>query len=346
MTTRVIGFVDTCGAPLLSRHLPAGTLVALVASETRPQYLDELRARATAEGVPLLVQPRHASPDFPSFVERVASLSPDVMIVNSYSLKVPAEVVSLSSRAAINVHGALLPEYRGANPIQWALLNDERQTGVTMHHLTDTIDAGDVISRETVPIDFHDTWSDVQDRLAAATDLLLARELPAVLAGRASRHPQDERLARTFPRRRPEDGRFTWDQPARRIYNMIRALVLPHPGAFYLEDGRTIVVDRYLGMQEVLEQKYAPHRCRLARGGVVLVPDRTVAVEPLAPDTVSLAVRAAKGRTPIGSVRLSAIDWIQGSAALESDAGSADALDLARQLAFEDLGLVHLTCHA
>jgi hypothetical protein len=264
--------------------------------------------------------------------------------VNSYALKLHAEVVELA-RAAVNVHAGLLPEYRGPNPIQWAILNDEHHTGVTMHHVTQDIDAGDIIARDVVPIHFGDTWGDVQARLAEATEAMLARELPAVLSGTSARRPQDSTAARTFSRRRVEDGLFTWSQPARRIYNLIRALVHPHPGAFYILDGRAVVLDRFLSIQAVLSLKYGAERSRPTRESIALVPnggDR---------DVVEFAIHRNGGDATVAVVRLTDIDWYGRTAFLECEPMSwissndlgIHGMMLAVDIAFEDLGLTRLT---
>ena len=130
------------------------------------------------------------------------------------------------------MHGSLLPRYRGRVPINWAIINGERETGATLHHMVARADAGDIVDQEAVPIGPVDTARDVFLKVTDAAVAVLARNHEAITAGRARRIPQDEALATTFGARRPEDGRITWDATAPAIFNLARALTHPYPGAF------------------------------------------------------------------------------------------------------------------
>jgi methionyl-tRNA formyltransferase len=326
--TRVIAFGDADGVAMTSRHLPAGTLAAVVGAERRPQYIQPLAAFAASARVPFFVQPVKSSA---SFVNQMASLQPDVIVVNSYSMKLPADVTALAGRAAVNVHGALLPRYRSANPIQWALLNDEPETGVTLHHLSDDIDAGDIIAQRRVPMLFSDTWRDVVARLADATDVLLADVMLSVLTNTAPRRPQDEAQATRYPRRTAADGCFTWDASARHIYNLVRALVAPHPGAFYVDGGQTITIDRFMSIGEILELKCERRNAPRCDGaGLRVCRTQTTDI-----DSMRFEIQSPSATV---SARLDGIDWFAGRAVLTCDVPSAR--DLLRRVAADELGLI------
>lgn len=142
-----------------------------------------------------------------------------------------------------------------------------------MHVLSEDIDAGAIIAQRRVPVAFEDTWVDVQARIATATDALLAESLAAALAGSASVIEQDEARARTFPRRRPENGRFDWSWRVLDIHNLVRALVHPHPGAFCEEKGARQVFDQYLTVSEITALKFGrPSAHPQANGDLVLRP--------------------------------------------------------------------------
>lgn len=270
---RILACGDEAGIPQLIRYLPEQLLVGIIGAEIRPHQHPELRRLAEAQGVPLLIQPRHTSPAYPAFVEQVRALAPDLILVNSYSMLIRPEILAIPRLGGVNIHGALLPQYRGANPIQWALLNDETETGVTMHYMTAEFDTGDIISQRRVPIFFEDTWLDIQARIAAATEAMLAEELPRLLDGTCARQPQDGSKARYYRRRHPEDGRIDWQQSVLSIYNLTRALVRPHPGAFYTDGANRVVLDEYLTIPQVTALKYS-------RGGQVL-KSAHVALAPL-----------------------------------------------------------------
>ena len=183
MSIRVLAFGDDHGTPQMIRHLPPGALVGIVAAAIRPQQHAELARLAAAQGVPFLIQPRPTSLAYASFEEQVRDLAPELILVYSYSMLLHAEVLCIPRRGAINIHGALLPEYRGPNPMQWALLNGETETGVTLHYMTTECDAGDIIAQRRVPILFTDTWRDVLARVTEATNTLLSEELSQLLSG-------------------------------------------------------------------------------------------------------------------------------------------------------------------
>lgn len=273
MTPRVLAFGDDYGLPMLVRRLPAGALVGIVASSLRPRCFEFVRSLAIREQVPFTIQPRSMSSEYEHFLEQVRSLKPDFVIVHSYSQRLPEDLLACAARGAVNVHAALLPRYRGPNPVQWAMIAGETKCGVTLHHLTNQFDAGDIVAQRTVPILFEDTWRDVYSRLEVATDALLTETLPDLLTGRSARTPQDETVASTFSRRRPEDGRISWHSPVVEIYNLIRALVSPLPGAFYETSRGKVVIDSYLRVSEVVGLKFGlAGGVLLESGGTRLLP--------------------------------------------------------------------------
>ena len=135
-------------------------------------------------------------------------------------------------RGALNMHGSLLPRYRGRVPVNWAVLHGERETGATLHYMVDKPDAGDIVAQQAVPILPEDTAVEVFNKVTVAAELSLDRALPALLAGTAPRMPQDLSRGSYFGGRRPEDGRIDWSQPAAAIHNLVRAVAPPYPGAF------------------------------------------------------------------------------------------------------------------
>ncbi len=229
---RLVLFGDTYGLPQLLRYLRRTDVAALIGAAIRPAQHAALAELAAEIGVPLILQPRHDAPDYAAFTTRLRELRPDLFLVNSYSMLLRSDVLAVPPQGAVNLHGGLLPEQRGANPIEWAILRGDRRTGASLHWMDDDFDTGAMIARREVPIGFADTWLDVRAKVRAAAERLLAECLPQILAGTAPRVPQDAAPARRFRRRSAEDGRFTWASPAIDIYNLVRALVTPHPGAW------------------------------------------------------------------------------------------------------------------
>lgn len=187
--------------------------------------------------------------------DRLAMLQLDAIICFSYSLKIPAQIVSLPRLDAVNIHGALLPECRGANVLQWVLIEDHPITGCTMHLLDDAIDTGAIVHRDHIPIDDSDDALSLRSKIEEVARSQIRR---AVDTWRSDRHvertPQVEGGARVYRRRTPEDGLFDWSFTDRQIFNLIRALVNPWPGARFVDPmGQLHVIDRYLTMEQVAE---------------------------------------------------------------------------------------------
>jgi len=254
---RILAFGDDIGVPQLFRHMPADSVVGIVCASIRPYQQKVLRMLAKSQGVPLLIQPRATENEYSQFLEDVRNLKPDIIFVNSYSMLLRNEILSIPPLGGVNIHGALLPQYRGANPIQWVIINGEFETGVTMHYMDAHFDTGDILAQRRVPILIGDTWVDLQHRITEAAEQILSEELPKILNNTIVRKPQDESCAHHYHRRKPEDGLFTWDANLINIYNLIRALVKPHPGAFYFTGGGDrIVLDEYVSLPKLAIMKY------------------------------------------------------------------------------------------
>lgn len=254
---RLMLFGDVPGISQLLEHLPREQVVGVVAASVRPQYHADLKRILVQIGVPLLIQPRVDDAGYTEFRDAVASLSPDLIWVNSYSMIVRADVMCLARLGGINIHAALLPKYRGCNPIQWAIINGERYAGVTLHEMTSGLDEGPVIDQRTVPILFEDTWLTVQDRVKTATDDLIRSNLQNVLSGQWSKANQDDARASYGRRRTKDDGEFSWHDSVLSICNKIRALLPPLPPAYYLSElGERIEQLRFMTPMAIACQKY------------------------------------------------------------------------------------------
>ncbi len=171
-------------------------------------------------------------PRDPALLASLRSLRPDLLFSFYYRHMLPAAVLETARLGAFNMHGSLLPKYRGRAPVNWAVLHGETETGATLHHMVARADAGDIVDQEAVPIAPDETAAEVSVHVAEAAVRVLDRQLAALCAGRAPRIPQDESKASKFGRRRPEDGRIDWKRGAREIVNLVRAVSHPFPGAF------------------------------------------------------------------------------------------------------------------
>ena len=222
--------------PSLRALLAAGRdeVVAVVTQPDRPQGRNlrvqpsPVRAVAREAGIPALTPERLNAPDS---VAALRALRPDVVAVVAYGQILRPEILALPPKGCLNIHASLLPKYRGAAPIQWAIVNGAHTTGVTAMFMNERLDAGDIVRQAPVPIAADDTAGTLHDRLAEEGARLLVEIMDALREGPLSRAPQAELEATYAPKLRKEDGRIDWTRPARDIHNRVRGFT-PWPGCF------------------------------------------------------------------------------------------------------------------
>lgn len=213
---------------------PELSVVAVVTQPDRPAGRDmklqfsAVKKTAVTAGVPVLQPGRARNPEF---VEQLRSLAPDLVVVAAYGQILPGAILDMPRFGCINVHTSLLPKYRGAAPIQWALLNGDRETGVTIMKVAPSLDTGDILSQEMTPIEDSDNAETLHDRLAEMGAKLIVPTIRNWVAGRITPRPQDESQATHVRKISKEDGKLDWTQPARVLWNRIRGFT-PWPGAF------------------------------------------------------------------------------------------------------------------
>jgi methionyl-tRNA formyltransferase len=175
-------------------------------------------------------------------IAQVAALRPAVIYSFYYRNLLPPELITLAPMGAYNLHGSLLPRYRGRAPVNWMLANGEREAGVTLHHMIARADAGDIVAQRAVEITDDDTALTFYRKIVPLGAALIHEFHPLIVSGIAPRRVQELAQGSYFRRRRPEDGRIDWHWPARRIFNLVRAVTHPYPGAFGFIDGRKVYV--------------------------------------------------------------------------------------------------------
>lgn len=180
--------------------------------------------------------------DAAEWLERLRGWAPEFLFSFYYRRMLATAVLETATRGALNLHGSLLPKYRGRSPTNWVLVNGERETGVTLHYMVAKPDAGDIVAQRRVPIGDEDTALTLYRKQAAAAEALLRETLPQLAAGTAPRLPNDLAAGSYFGGRTPADGRIDWAAPARTIYNLVRAVTHPWPGAFAQFEARPLFV--------------------------------------------------------------------------------------------------------
>jgi methionyl-tRNA formyltransferase len=183
-----------------------------------------------------------ADPNDPAFLAAMQALQPDFLFSCYYRHMLKQPLLDLPRLGALNLHGSLLPRYRGRVPVNWVLVHGETETGVTLHYMEARPDRGDIVGQKRVPITFEDTALTLFAKMTVAAGDLMRDCYPLLRAGSAPRIPQDHGRASYFGGRGPADGRIDWQHSAINIYNLVRAVTHPYPGAFTFFQGRKLYV--------------------------------------------------------------------------------------------------------
>jgi methionyl-tRNA formyltransferase len=237
-----------CGTPAFA----VASLAALVESDLRPVAVltqpdrpagrgkkpspAPVKSYATAHGIPVM-QPETLRGE--AIVAQLAVLEPDLMVVAAYGLLLPQAMLDLPRRGCVNVHASLLPRWRGAAPIQAAILAGDATTGISLMHMTAGLDSGPVYARRAIDIGDDETAGDLHDRLAALGAQLLVESLPALLDERLAASPQDESQAAYAPKIQTADAELDWRDSAVRLARKVRAYN-PVPGAWFMCAGERV----------------------------------------------------------------------------------------------------------
>ncbi len=183
-------------------------------------------------------------PNTPAFIDQLDSLAADFLFSFYYRMMLKPALLATAKRGAFNMHGSLLPKYRGRVPVNWAIINGETETGATLHEMVEKPDAGRIVDQESVPILADDNAFDVFNKVAAAAEVALDRALPTLLDESAVLRTQNLAAGSYFGGRKPEDGIINWSDTAQNIHNLVRAVAPPYPGATTTIDGATVKVTR------------------------------------------------------------------------------------------------------
>ena len=230
-----MGTADLASASLRALiAAPFAQLIAVVSQPDKPKGRDlklqptPVKTLALDHQLPVL-QPQRARD--PEFIAQLAAFQPDLIVVAAYGQILPQALLDIPRLGCLNVHTSLLPSYRGAAPIQWAILDGLTETGVTIMQMDAGLDTGPMLTQVTTPIEPDDNAQTLHDRLAELGGALLVKTIPEYAAGRVAPRPQPA-TGSTYARKiTKDDGRIDWSRPARDLWNQVRGLT-PWPGAF------------------------------------------------------------------------------------------------------------------
>lgn len=243
MTRAVVFAYHNVGVRCLRTLLDQGVDVALVLthedSPTETIWYDSVAQVCADHNIEAITVD---DPNVTEVIERVRALAPDFIFSFYYRKMLGSALLAIPRRGALNMHGSLLPKYRGRVPVNWAVLHGESETGASLHYMEVKPDAGDLVAQTAVPILGDDTAFEVFQKVTVAAELTLSRALPQLIAGTAPSIPLDLKSGSYFSGRKPEDGRINWQQSAREVNNLVRAVAPPYPGAFCDNFGVRVVI--------------------------------------------------------------------------------------------------------
>ena len=231
------------GVNCLKALLNAGIQVDLVVT-----HQDDPHENVWFASVAKLCEEKNIAYITPSAIElkdlipKLEALSPDYIFSFYYRHMIPAQILACAKIASLNMHGSLLPKYRGRAPVNWAILHGESETGATLHIMEAKPDAGDIVGQVAVSIGPDETATDVFGKVSQAAVKVLETVLPSLTAGHVPRKPNELQKGSYFGGRKPADGQIHWDQTAQQVHNLVRAVAPPYPGAFTEYEGKTMIV--------------------------------------------------------------------------------------------------------
>ena len=217
-----------CLNVLLAHNVDVALVVTHRDNPKETIWFESVQKLAELHGIPTITP---ENPNLPEVVEQIRDLQPDFYFSFYYREMLKAPLLAVPKRGALNMHGSLLPKYRGRVPVNWAIIRGETETGATLHYMTEKPDNGDIVSQQAVPILPDDTAHEVFLKVTVAAEMALNNVLPALLAGKAPAVKQDLSKGAYFGGRKAEDGIIDWSQSALEIHNLVRAVAPPYPGA-------------------------------------------------------------------------------------------------------------------
>jgi methionyl-tRNA formyltransferase len=259
MSRAVVFAYHNVGVRCLNVLLAHGVNVALVVTHRdNPKetiWFESVQKLAELHGIPTITPD---NPNVPEVEEQIRALQPDFFFSFYYREMLKAPLLAIPKQGALNMHGSLLPKYRGRVPVNWAIIRNETETGATLHYMTEKPDNGDIVAQQAVPILPNDTAHEVFQKVTVAAEMALNNVLPTLLSGKAQALKQDLSKGAYFGGRKAEDGIINWSQSALEIHNLVRAVAPPYPGAMTQVMGKPMRILQTLATKEVTAGKEQP----------------------------------------------------------------------------------------
>lgn len=292
---------QTLAALIEAGHQICGIISLQQDTHEIERYEEPIRTLAAEKGIPVFETKWLKDRDYQTIIR--TELQPDIALAVGCRIIIPEEIYGIPAKGTVAVHDSLLPEYRGFAPLNWSIINDEAETGVSLFYLNPLMDCGDIVSRKAVPIGIDEMAPEVYEKVCRATIDVVLESWPALANGTARRIPQDPTTGSYTCSRIPADGMIDWTQPTRRVWNLIRALIHPYPGAF------TFFRDQKVTIRSAHPLEPAPRYVGRSPGRVVKVARDEGSVDVLTADgiirilEIELEGRVVPAATVITSVK-------------------------------------------
>ena len=233
------------GVNCLKALLNAGLKIDLVVTHqddpNENVWFGSVAKLCTEKNIPFITP---SANELAGLIPKIQALAPDYIFSFYYRFMIPEQILVCAKIAALNMHGSLLPKYRGRAPVNWAILHGETETGATLHVMEAKPDAGDIVGQAAVSIDPDETATDVFAKVSQAAVSVIDSVLPRLLQGIVPRKSNELQKGSYFGGRKPADGLIDWHQTAKQVHDLVRAVAPPYPGAFTEHDGKTMIVAR------------------------------------------------------------------------------------------------------
>ena len=259
MPSAVVFAYHNVGVHCLSVLLRHGVNVSLVVThQDNPDetiWFESVNSLALKNGITTVTPD---DPNTPEFTQRIRDNAPDFLFSFYYRQMLKPELLAIPRRGTFNMHGSLLPKYRGRVPVNWAVINGETETGATLHAMVEKPDAGDMYGQQSVSIGPDETAGQVFEKVTSAAEIILDHALPGILNGSAIGIRQDLSKGSYFGGRKPEDGCIDWRASAQSIHNLVRGVAPPYPGAFCDIQGKRLRILRTKLLPEMPMDRASP----------------------------------------------------------------------------------------
>lgn len=247
MTRAIVFAYHNVGVRCLQVLLAQGVEIVMVVTHddnpTENIWFESVEKLAELHRIPVS---KPLDPNTPEFIEEIAALKPDFLFSFYYRMMLAPALLAIAAKGAFNMHGSLLPKYRGRVPINWAIIKGETETGATLHEMVEKPDAGRIVDQMAVPILPNDNALEVFQKVTFAAEVTLNRALPNLLASTAQMRAQNLLAGSYFGGRKPADGVIDWRDSAQNIHNLIRAVAPPYPGAITSIGDKPIIITKSL----------------------------------------------------------------------------------------------------